>query len=65
MKQSLILQANGADVDMTTFTADAKQAWKDAGNKVKEIKTLDLYVKPEENKCYYVINDEFSGAITI
>jgi spore coat polysaccharide biosynthesis protein SpsF (cytidylyltransferase family) len=65
MKQRIILQANGSEVEIDAFVVDAKQAWKDAGNKVKEIKTLDIYVKPEESKCYYVINDDFSGAVEL
>ena len=32
-----------------------------AGNKVKDIRSLDLYAKPEENRIYFVINGEFTS----
>ena len=28
----------------------------------KDIKTLNIYVKPEEYKVYYVVNDEITGS---
>ncbi len=27
----------------------------------KDIKNLDIYVKPEENKAYYVVNNDVTG----
>ena len=50
----------------TTYEAicdNAKKAWSEAGG-TGAIKTLDVYVKPEEGKAYYVINDE-TGSIDI
>ena len=29
------------------------------------IKTLNIYVKPEEYKAYYVINDKFFGSVDL
>ncbi|HAE61459.1 MAG TPA: hypothetical protein DCG38_03895 [Eubacteriaceae bacterium] len=65
MKESIFLQVAGDEVDMSAFSKEAKNMWKSEGNKVKDIKKIDLYVKPEENKCYYVINSDFKGAIDI
>ena len=28
-------------------------------------KTINVYLKPEENKAYYVINDDYAGSITL
>ena len=40
----------------------AKDVWKyDLGKKVSDIKSIDLYVKPFENKAYYVINAGTKG----
>ena len=37
----------------------AKDVWKfDLKKKVGDLKSVELYVKPEENICYYVMNDE-------
>lgn len=35
------------------------------GNKIKDLKTLNLYVKPEEDAAYYVINENVSGKIEL
>lgn len=31
----------------------------------KDIKSLDIYVKPEENKAYYVVNGETTGSVEL
>ena len=31
----------------------------------KDIKSLDIYVKPEENKAYYVVNGEATGSVEL
>ena len=41
------------------FAVRAKEAYLGA-NPLAEIKTLDLYVKPEEGAAYYVVNGEAS-----
>lgn len=41
--------------------AAVKKAWTKSGKKVGDIKTMTLYVKPEENAVYYVINDTETG----
>ena len=32
---------------------------------MSSIKTIRLYVKPEEQKAYYVINDKATGSIEL
>ena len=43
----------------------AKKQWKDDGNHLKDIKTLNLYFKPYENACFMVINGEDRGSFQI
>ena len=43
--------------------ASVKKAWTKAGNKVGDIKTITLYVKPEESAVYYVINGTETGKV--
>ena len=31
----------------------------------KDIKTLNIYVKPEESKAYYVVNGEIEGSFDL
>ena len=35
------------------------------GKKIKDIKSLHIYIKPEETAAYYVINGEASGCVTL
>lgn len=62
MKSSLYVEYMGKQLDEKALTAKAKEIWCEAGNKVKDISTLNLYVKPEESKVYYVINEDFTGS---
>lgn len=63
MKTSLFIEYGTNQVEDKTLIAKAKEAWTAEGNKVKDIKTLNIYVKPEENAAYYVINDNVDGKI--
>ncbi len=65
MKSELTIQYGGNDNTETELIAKAKEAYKEAGNKVSDIKKLDLYVQPENSMVYYVVNDEFNGEYQI
>lgn len=65
IKQQFILQFDGQEADLSAVEANVKQAWKDAGKKVTDIATLDIYVKPQEGKAYYVVNKDVEGAIDL
>lgn len=41
------------------------EAWQKAGNRVRDIKNIDLYIKPEENKVYFVVNGDFSDGVDL
>ena len=65
IKQQMILQFNGQEADISAVEASVKQAWKDAGNKMVDINSLEIYVKPEEGKAYYVVNKAVDGAVDL
>ena len=54
------LQFGEKAVTDDTLVAAAKKAY---GK--KDIKNLDIYVKPEEGKAYYVVNGEITGDIDL
>ena len=62
-KATVILQFAGKDTKMTDVLEAAKKAYK-AGNK-EAIKSIVLYVKPEDNAAYYVVNDTVTGKIEL
>ena len=49
-----------AVTDDTLVAAAAKKAY---GK--KDIKNLDIYVKPEEGKAYYVVNNDVTGSFDL
>ena len=63
MKMKTFVEYNGKQVEEKELIASVKKVWVEAGNKVGDIKTLELYIKPEEATVYYVINETEKGSI--
>lgn len=60
------IQFSGKEYTMEKLVAIAKDVWQyDLGGKPEDFKTVKLYVKPEENAVYYVINGEKKGSFAI
>ena len=65
-KVSVNLQFAGKEYKAEDFEKMAKDVWQyDLGKKAAELKSVDLYVKPEENKVYYVMNGDVAGDFDI
>lgn len=65
LKSNMVVEYQGKQVVCKDVLAAAKKVWVDGGNKVKDLNTVDLYIKPEENAAYYVFNDTESGKIEL
>ena len=65
MKENFFIQTTTEEKEISFLKNEAKKDWKVAGNLVKDIETLDFYIKPSDNKCYYLINKDFSGSIDL
>lgn len=65
MKTSFYVEYAGKQVEEKTVVTKVKELWVADGNKIKDLKTLNLYVKPEEDAAYYVINENVSGKIEL
>ena len=63
MKTNLYVQYQGQQICDSDLVDRIKADWRNAGRKIKDIDTLDLYVKPEERRVYYAINGEQTGEI--
>ncbi len=61
MKKKLCIEYGEKKVMESDIINEVKRIWRDDNKLVKDIKTLDLYLKPEENKCYYVVNNQDKG----
>ena len=62
MKSNIYVEYQGSKKEQKDFIAKTKEIWVSMGNKIKDINTLDLYVKPEELTVYYVINEDTKGS---
>ena len=60
IKTSVVVQFAGKEVTEKELIAAVKKAYTKKGNKVGDIKTIEIYVKPEESAAYYVVNGEAS-----
>ena len=56
IKTSVVVQFAGKEVTEKDLIAAVKKAYTKKGNKVGDIKTIEIYVKPEESTAYYVVN---------
>ena len=65
MKTSVFMEYGGLQVEEKEVIAKIKEIWVSEGNKIKDIKELKLYLKPDEFAAYYVINDDISGKINL
>ena len=63
---SLHVQYAGKSYSEEELMKMAKEIWKrDLKRKVGDLNSISLYVKTEENKVYYVMNDEVTGSFDI
>lgn len=66
VKETIYLQCYGEEASVTDLTAQVKAIWtEELGQKASALKTLTIYLKPEEGKAYYVMNDDVTGSISL
>ncbi|MDR1912905.1 MAG: DUF6465 family protein [Clostridiales bacterium] len=61
MKTEFYVEYDEKQVVLQDIEERAKATWKEEGNKMKELKSLQLYFKPQEQKVYYVFNGDSNG----
>ena len=54
-EEKIVLQFGEGEVSISDISAKVKEDYRQAGNE-GEIKDIKIYIKPEDNKAYYVIN---------
>ena len=63
--QNVYVQFAGLEISTADLTAKVTKEWVALGHRASSIKSLDLYVKPEDMAAYYVINGKESGKIAL
>lgn len=60
-KVNVILEFNGKSVNVADVSKAVKENWKKSHK--GDVKDLQLYLKSEESKAYYVINGQDAGDV--
>lgn len=65
-KETVItIQFYGNEASVASIEEKVKAAFVAEGHKASSIKTLNVYVKPEEYSAYYVINEKYTGRVDL
>lgn len=66
VSETVNFQFSGKSYTPEDLLKSCKDVWKyDLNGKEEDIKSIELYVKPEENTTYYVINGDVTGSFFI
>ena len=66
LKENIVLQFAGKELETNSIMKQVKTYWtKELKNKVGDMKTVTLYLKPEESKAYFVINGDTTGSVEL
>ena len=63
---ALYLQLPGREYSQDDLVKKVKEEWREMFKRQNhEIRNIDIYLKPEERKAYFVVNKEVSGDVDI
>lgn len=62
-KKNIVIQYQGRERSQENLLSLIKKDAMEKGMKDQEIEAVDVYVKPEEQMVFYVINKEVEGSI--
>ncbi len=65
LKPEVFIQYQGKEAIVADAIEKAKAEFVADGHRVSSIKSLQLYLKPEEYAAYYVINQKFAGRVDL
>ncbi len=59
------VQYGGGETSVAAVVEKIKAAYVEQGHRASSIKSLNVYLKPEDGAAYYVINDKFDGRVDL
>lgn len=66
LKPEVFIEYQDKQVNELSVVDHVKAAFVASGHRASSIRTLQIYIKPEENKAYYVINDnKYNGEVDL
>ena len=65
-KATVFVQFAGKSFSQDELVKIAQDVWQyDMNMKAEDFKTVEIYVKPEDNTAYFVVNGEFPGSFVL
>lgn len=58
--EEIFIEFGGKSINANEVVENVKKAYKADGNKAA-VKKVQVYIKPDEGVCYYVVNDKAEG----
>ncbi len=65
MKTNVYVEFYGEQINQADIIAEAKKIWIDSGKKEADLNKIEVYIKPEDDRVYYVFNGDESGSFPI
>ena len=65
LKPEMFVQYQENTISQDDLYEKVKADWTEDGHRMSNVKSLKIYVKPEENKAYYVINEKYFGDVNL
>lgn len=65
MKVKIVVQYLGNEIEPNILLEQAKADYLASGGNEKDMTNMELYIKPEDNAAYYVVNGITAGKLTI
>lgn len=62
-KETVYIQFQEKEISAEDIVCKVRNAYKDAGYNENDITSLNAYIKPEESKVYYVVNETYTGSL--
>lgn len=63
--QKVFIQFGGMEWEVDSLLEQVKAAYVAQGHRASAIRDLNVYVKPEDGKAYYTVNDKTSDSIDL
>ena len=63
--EEMILQYQDGEWNLSAVKEQVLSAYTAEGHRASAVKKLTIYLKPEERKAYYVINDKATGDVDL
>ncbi len=64
-EEQIVVQFAGSEWDIAAAREAALAAYVAEGHRLSAVKSLRLYIKPEDATAYYVINGKATGSVSL